>query len=75
MWTLGQREEAINILYSSLSDHSHEPEYYISLVKWLTELKRFQEAYPLYLDLITLAPKHEAQTELKNLMSTELVYH
>ena len=75
LWTLGQREEAINILYSSLSDHSHEPEYYISLVKWLTELKRFQEAYPLYLDLITLAPKHEAQTELKNLMNTELVYH
>ncbi|MAD61625.1 MAG: hypothetical protein CMH49_08990 [Myxococcales bacterium] len=75
LWTLGQREEAINILYSCLSDHSHEPEYYVSLVKWLTELKRFQEAYPLYLDLITLAPKHEAQTELKNLMNTELVYH
>ena len=33
------------------------------------------QAYPLYLDLITLVPDHEAQTEIEQLIRTHLVYH
>ena len=75
LWTLGQREEAINILFASIAHQTNETEYYVSLVKWLVELKRFQEAYPLYLDLITLVPDHEARSELEQLIRMHLVYH
>ena len=75
LWSLGQHEKAINILYQCISSQPTFSEYHISLIKWLLEEKRPQEAHPLFLDFITLHPEHEEIEDLEHLLHTQLVYH
>jgi tetratricopeptide (TPR) repeat protein len=75
LWSLGQRDQAINILLECLEASPHEVDLYYQVVLYLIEASRNDEAYAFYLDLITLAPDYEEREALDNMMHTLMIRH
>ena len=75
LWSLGQRDQAINILLDCLERSPHEVDLYYQIVLYLSEESRPDEAYTFYLDLITLAPDYEERPELDELVLKSIIRH